>query len=52
MCQGIKTDVVTIDKNTVNIEEELHKKFDAEIIRWAIVSVEGERIKVCCSYKC
>lgn len=52
MPRQILTDVITIGKDTENIEEELHKKFDAEIIRWAIVSVEGERIKVCCSYKC
>ena len=51
MPQQILTDVVEIKKNTQDIEEELHKIFNAEIIRWAIVEVKQDKIKVCCSYK-
>ena len=51
MTKNILTDVVTIDKNSTEIEKELHNIFNAEIIRWAIVSVNETKIKVCCSYK-
>jgi len=51
MSQQILTDIIIIDKNTQNIEEELHKIINAEIIRWAVVGVEQDKIKVCCSYK-
>ena len=51
MLQEILTKVVTINKNTINIETELHKMFNCEIIRWAIVKVEQGNLKICCSYK-
>ena len=47
----IITDVVTLNKNIENIDKELHKIFNGEIIRRAIVKVEQDELKICCSYK-
>ena len=51
MPERILTNTVTIDKSTQDIEQELHTIFKGEIIRWAIVSVENDKMKICCSYK-
>lgn len=51
MSEQILTDVVKIDKSIPNIEEKLHTIFNAEIIRWAVVSVSETELKICCSYK-
>lgn len=47
----ICSDITVLDKNTKDIENELCKIYDAEVIRWAIVEVDETNIKICCSYK-
>lgn len=51
MSEQILTDVVTISKKTQNIEKELHNSVNGEIIRWAIIEVKQDKLKICCSYK-
>ena len=50
MIQQICTDVVELDKNISDIEAEL-QKFGYKILRWAVVEVLSDTIKVCYSYK-
>jgi hypothetical protein len=51
MQQQILTDIVILDKNTKDIEQKLKNKFNGEIIRWAIVDIIQDKLKICCSYK-
>ena len=51
MTAQICTDVVELDKDVKDIEAELQIKLGREIIRWAVVEVAQNTIKVCYSYK-
>ena len=51
MLNEIRTDITVLDKKTQNIEQKLQQVFNGEIIRWAIVCADENKIKICCSYK-
>ncbi len=51
MAFSIYSDVIKISKGVIDIENELSRSCDGEIIRWAIIDVTDEYYKISFSYK-
>ena len=51
MVSAIYSDVTKISKNIDDVEHELSKLCQGEVIRWAIIDVSDEFYKISFSYK-
>lgn len=51
MNSEILSDIFIVDKNTEDIEQELKNICKGFVLRWAIVDVYSDKLRVSCSYK-